>query len=98
MNAITVTNPAVTILKIAKTRMRLLMSYVRPEKPFREGAMQGDSAVTDTLTDTSAFAANDPTVGIYNRRGKILSDTNKSEWWIAIAVLLLVIGMGFVAI
>ena len=98
MNAITVTNLAVTILNVAQIRMRSLMSYVKPDKSIREGAMQGDSALTSTLTDTATYSANDPTVGIYNRRGKILSDTNKAEWWIAIAVLLLVVGMGFVAI
>jgi hypothetical protein len=50
------------------------------------------------LGDTATFGANDPTVDCYNRRSRILIDADKAEWWIAIAVLVLIIGMGFVAI
>lgn len=39
----------------------------------------------------------DLTVDCYKRRNRILADAHRAEWWMVIAVLLLIAGMGFVA-
>ena len=53
---------------------------------------------TQGLTSTASLHSNDPTIDCYNRRSRILTDAYRAEWWVAIAVLLLIVGMGFVAI
>jgi len=58
----------------------------------------------ESIVETQSFGAaaslpgNDPTVDCYNRRSRILTNAYRAEWWVAIAVLLLIVGMGFVAI
>ena len=53
---------------------------------------------TQSLDTTVALPGNDPTIDCYNRRSRILTDAYRAEWWVAIAVLLLIVGMGVVAI
>ena len=53
---------------------------------------------TQSLGTTATLPGNDPTIDCYNRRSRILTDAYRAEWWVAIAVLLLIVGMGFVAI
>jgi hypothetical protein len=76
------------------------MSYVQKQKTRNVSSMANteSAALMDKLLDTSTFDANDPTVACYNRRSRILMDANKAEWWVAIAVLLLIAGIGFVAL
>jgi hypothetical protein len=75
------------------------MSYLQEQKPLGSKPGQDvESAALADLGDTATFGANDPTVDCYNRRARILTDADKAEWWVAIAVLLLIIGVGFVAI
>jgi hypothetical protein len=53
---------------------------------------------TQSLGTTVALPGNDPAIDCYNRRSRILTDAYRAEWWVAIAVLLLIVGMGVVAI
>jgi len=53
---------------------------------------------TQSLGTTASLPSNDPTIDCYNRRSRILTDAYRAEWWAAIAVLLLILGMGIVAI
>jgi len=73
------------------------MSYLQQRKPLGKKPNDGvESAALADLGDTATFGANDPTVDCYNRRARILNDADKAEWWVAIAVLLLIVGGGFV--
>lgn len=75
------------------------MSYLQQHKQAGRQSREGaETASLADLGDTATFGDNDPTVDCYNRRSRILTDADRAEWWIAIAVLLLIIGMGFVAI
>jgi len=75
------------------------MSYLQEQKPPGSNPGHGvESAALTDLGDTATFGANDPTVDCYNRRARIRTDADKAEWWVAIAVLLLIVGVGFVAI
>jgi hypothetical protein len=38
------------------------------------------------------------TVDCYRRRNEILSSTRRTEWWMAIAVLLIIVSVGFVVL
>jgi hypothetical protein len=53
---------------------------------------------TQSLDTTVTLPGTDPTIGCYNRRSRTLTDAYRAEWWLAIAVLLLIVGMGVVAI
>lgn len=75
------------------------MSYLQHQEAASSHTHDdAQSASLSEFGDTATFGSNDPTVDCYNRRSQILTDANKAEWWVAIAVLLLIIGMGFVAI
>jgi hypothetical protein len=76
------------------------MSYAQQHKvTAHQATINSDcTAMEDTMADTTAFGANNPTVACYNRRSRILTDAGKAEWWIAITVLLLIVGIGFVVI
>lgn len=60
--------------------------------------LQQHDAPLESPPNPRAFGADDPTVDCYDRRSRILMEAEKSEWWIAAAVLLLIVGMGFVAL
>ena len=62
-----------------------------------EYARQHD-ATPEEAVNAEPFGADDPTVDCYKRRSRILRQAERSEWWIAVAVLLMIVGMGFVAI
>jgi hypothetical protein len=47
-------------------------------------------------SDTGTFDKS--TVDAYRRRNQILSDTHRTEWWMAIAVLLIIASVGFVVL
>ena len=59
---------------------------------------------TDTHSRTLSQEAGDafaggydqPTVDCYRRRSKILSSTQRTEWWMAVAVMLVVAFVGIV--
>jgi len=53
---------------------------------------------TQSFGSTVTLPGNDPTIDCYNRRSRILTDAYRAEWWAAIAVLLLIVGMGVIAI
>lgn len=54
--------------------------------------------ISQQLGESSSFDINDLTIDCYNRRSRILADAFQAEWWVAIAVLLMIVGMGFVAL
>lgn len=59
----------------------------------------GDGIPADQeFTDTGTFGQLAPTIDSYSRRGRILADARKTEWWLAIAAMLIIAGMGFVAL
>lgn len=60
--------------------------------------LQQHDAPGEPPAKPEAFGPDDPTVDCYDRRSRILMEAEKSEWWIAAAVLLLIVGMGFVAL
>ena len=87
MNGITLSVRLALILKVLHKAARPTMDYARQHDAMPEKSVSADP-----------FGADDPTVDCYNRRSRILMQAAASEWWIAIAVLLLIVGMGFVAI
>jgi hypothetical protein len=72
------------------------MRYVQQQDESLAGPEP--AALIAKFLDSSSFNVDDPTVDCYSRRSRILTETNKAEWWVAIAVLLMIAGMGFVAI
>jgi len=63
------------------------MSYSQSER----------SIVDPPIPDPESMTHHDLTVDCYKRRNRILADAHRAEWWMVIAVLLLIAGMGFVA-
>ncbi len=63
------------------------MSYSQSEKSIVDSPIPGPESMTH----------NDLTVDCYKRRNRILADAHRAEWWMVIAVLLLIAGMGFAA-
>ena len=47
---------------------------------------------------TRSGVFDDSTVDCYRRRNQIVSEAHRTEWWMAIAVLLLIAGVGFVVL
>jgi len=48
--------------------------------------------------DSDSNSFDNSTVDCYRRRNQILSDTHRTEWWMAIAVLLLIASVGLVVL
>ncbi len=60
--------------------------------------MDADSGVDyQDLSDTDSVNHADLTVDCYKRRDRILADAHRAEWWMVVAVLLMIAAMGFVA-
>lgn len=49
--------------------------------------------VRGAAADSQEF--NDPTLDCYRRRNRILSNTHRTEWWMALAVVLLMASVGY---
>ena len=72
----------------------------RQQKQFGvdRSVMDADSGVDyQDLSDTDSVNYPDLTVDCYKRRDRILADAHRAEWWMVVAVLLMIAAMGFVA-
>jgi hypothetical protein len=53
---------------------------------------------SQSQADSDSRSNDEFTVDCYRRRNKILSKTHRTEWWMAVAVLLLIASMGITAL
>ena len=76
------------------------MSFSQPFDHLDEqSASQSESVSGHTDFGKSNSASyDDSTVDCYRRRNWILSNTHRIEWWMAIAVLLLIASVAFVVL
>jgi hypothetical protein len=76
------------------------MSFSQPFDQLDEQSGRRPESASGYAETGDANSANydDSTVDCYRRRNRILSDTHRTEWWMAIAVLLLMASVAFVVL
>ena len=70
------------------------MSLIRQIRQLREKGHTDSHSTAADLTETGVF--DDVTVDCYRRRQRLLSETYRTEWWMAIAVLVVIASIGLV--
>ena len=55
-----------------------------------------EQSLSETQSDSTTY--DNSTVHCYQRRNQILSQTHHTEWWMAIAVMLIIASVGFVVL
>jgi hypothetical protein len=68
-------------------------------QPIDRLNLRSDSATESRQRDSDTSSAglsdfDDSTVDYYRRRNQILANTHRTEWWMAIAVLLIITSVG----
>lgn len=63
------------------------------DRPLRDPDSAADYQF---LSDTDSFNHPDLTVDCYKRRDRMIADAHRAEWWMVVAVLLMIAAMGFV--
>ena len=75
------------------------MRYRQQRKSVVDRSITDPDSVGENqcLSDSNFLNYHDPTVDCYKRRDRILADAHRAEWWMVVAVLLMIAAMGFVA-